>query len=155
MITIIAACSKNRVLGKNNKLIWNLPEDLKKFKESTLGHPIVMGRKTYESIGRPLPNRTNIILTRNKNYFVKGCLVYNDFRDILDIWEKNNIFIIGGSEIYKIFLPFTDKIELTLIDKDFVGDTFFPELGNEWCETSVQSKSNNEFEYKYITYIKR
>ena len=154
MITIIAACSKNRVLGLDNKLIWNLPEDLKRFKQMTDSHPIVMGRKTFESIGRPLPNRTNIILTKNKNYKQEGCLVYNNFRDILELWEKKDLFVIGGGEIYTMFLPYADKIELTLIEKEFSGDTYFPKLSSQWMESSVEIHSNHDFEYKYITYIK-
>jgi dihydrofolate reductase len=152
MITLIAACSKNRVIGKDNKLIWNLPEDLKRFKDLTLGNPIVMGRKTYESIGKSLPGRLNIILTKNRDFKADNCLIYNNIYDMLEIYQQSNLFVIGGGEIYNMFLPHAKKIELTLIDKDFEGDTFFPELGSDWIESNVEINSNGEFEYKYITY---
>jgi dihydrofolate reductase len=152
MITLIAACSKNRVIGKDNKLIWNLPEDLKRFKDLTLGNPIVMGRKTYESIGKSLPGRLNIILTKNRDFKADNCLIYNNIYDMLEIYQQSNLFVIGGGEIYTMFLPHAKKIELTLIDKDFEGDTFFPELGSDWIESNVEINSNGEFEYKYITY---
>ena len=152
MITLIAACSKNRVIGKDNKLIWHLPEDLKRFKDLTLGNPIVMGRKTYESIGKSLPGRLNIILTKNRDFKADNCLIYNNIYDMLEIYQQSNLFVIGGGEIYNMFLPYAKKIELTLIDRDFEGDTFFPQLGSDWIESNVETNSNGEFEYKYITY---
>ena len=152
MITLIAACSKNRVIGKDNKLLWYLPEDLKRFKNLTLGNPVVMGRKTYESIGKALPGRLNIILTKNKDFKADNCLLYNNIYDMLEIYEQSNLFVIGGGEIYNMFLPYAKKVELTFIDKEFEGDTFFPKLGNEWIESNIETNSNGEFEYKYITY---
>ena len=152
MITLIAACSKNRVIGKDNKLIWHLPEDLKRFKDLTLGNPIVMGRKTYESIGKSLPGRLNIILTKNRDFKADNCLIYNNIYDMLEIYQQSNLFVIGGGEIYNMFLPYAKKIELTLIEKSFDGDAFFPELGSDWIESNVEINSNGEFEYKYITY---
>lgn len=154
MITLIAACSKNRVIGKDNKLIWNLPEDLKRFKNLTLGNPIVMGRKTYQSIGKSLPGRLNIILTKNKDFKANNCLIYNNMYDMLEIYQQSNLFVIGGGEIYNMLLPYADRVELTLIEKSFDGDAFFPELGNDWIESNVEVNSNDEFEYKYITYRK-
>lgn len=155
MITLIAACSKNRVIGKDNQLIWNVPGDLKRFKELTTGHPVLMGRKTFESIGRPLPNRTNIILTKDHTFKKDGCLIYNDWREVLPLYENQNIFVIGGGEIYKQLLPKADKIELTLIDKDFEGDAFFPELGEDWIESERESLSCSDFDYHYITYLRK
>jgi dihydrofolate reductase len=155
MITLIAACSKNRVIGKDNQLIWKVPGDLKRFKELTTGHPILMGRKTFESIGRPLPNRTNIVITRDKNWKQEGCLVYNNFEDVLSIFEKENLFVIGGGEIYKMLINLADKIELTLIDKDFEGDAYFPEIDSNWTVEKVESQSCPEFDYSYITYIRK
>jgi len=155
MITLIAACSKNRVIGKDNQLICKVPGDLKRFKELTTGHPILMGRKTFESIGRPLPNRTNIVITRDKNWKQEGCLVYNNFEDVLYIFEKENLFIIGGGEIYKSLINLADKIELTLIDKDFDGDAYFPEIDSNWTVEKVESQSCPEFNYSYITYIRK
>jgi dihydrofolate reductase len=152
MITIIAAKSKNDVVGVDGKLPWHLPEDLKRFKSLTHGNIIVMGRKTYESIGKPLPGRTNIILTKKKDYLAEGCLVYNNPQDILSIFEKNNIFIIGGADIWKLFWNIADKIELTLIDKDFDGDVFFPKIETDWIESQSTSYSHSMFDYKFITY---
>ena len=154
MITLIAACSENRVIGKDGTLIWHIPEDLKRFKKSTLGNPIVMGRKTYESIGKPLPGRTNIILSRDKNLRIDGCLVYNKISDILEIFEKNNIFVIGGGEIYKQFLDKADRIELTLIHKNFDGDTYFPEIGNNWQVVESQKSTFEDTDIDYISYQK-
>ena len=155
MITLIAACSKNRVIGKDNQLIWKVPGDLKRFKELTTGHPILMGRKTFESIGIPLPNRTNIVITRDKSWKQEGCLVYNNFEDVLSIFEKENLFVIGGGEIYKMLINLADKIELTLIDKDFEGDAYFPEIDSNWTVEKVESQSCPEFNYSYITYIRK
>jgi dihydrofolate reductase len=154
MITLIAACSENRVIGKNGTLIWHIPEDLKRFKKLTSGHIIVMGRKTFESIGKALPGRTNIILTRDKNFKADGCLVYNKISDILELFEKNNIFVIGGGEIYKQFLNKADRIELTLIHKSFEGDTFFPELENHWQVVDCQKSNFENIDIDYITYKK-
>jgi dihydrofolate reductase len=154
MITLIAACSENRVIGKDGTLIWHIPEDLKRFKKLTLGNPIVMGRKTYESIGKPLPGRTNIILSRDKNLRIDGCLVYNKISDILEIFEKNNIFVIGGGEIYKQFLDKADRIELTLIHKNFDGDTYFPEIGNNWQVVESQKSTFEDTDIDYISYQK-
>jgi dihydrofolate reductase len=154
MITLIAACSENRAIGKNGTLIWHIPEDLKRFKKLTLGHIIVMGRKTFESIGKALPGRTNIILTRDKNFKADGCLVYNKMSDILELFEKNNIFVIGGGEIYKQFLDKADRIELTLIHKNFEGDTFFPELENNWQVVDCQKSNFEDINIDYISYKK-
>ena len=154
MITLIAACSENRVIGKDGTLIWHIPEDLKRFKKLTLGNPIVMGRKTYESIGKPLPGRTNIILTRDKNFKAENCLVYNKISDVLEIFEKSNIFVIGGGEIYKQFLDRADRIELTLIHKNFDGDTYFPQIGNDWEVIECQKSNFENIEVDYISYKK-
>lgn len=130
-ISIIAAIGKTtRAIGKNNQLLWKIPEDLKRFKALTSGHLIIMGRKTFESIGRPLPNRTNIIITRNKNFTATGCLIFNSLETALKkAGEADNqeIFIIGGAEIYKQALPLADKLYLTTVESDVEGDAFFPE----------------------------
>jgi len=154
MIKIIVAMSKNRVIGNNNELIWKLSSDLKRFKELTTGHPIVMGRKTYESIGRPLPNRRNIIITRNTEYSVEGCEVVSSLEEAL-LLTNNNCFIIGGGEIYKQSMDIADKIYLTLVHKDFEGDTNFPEIGNEWAiidSKDFESDDKNEYNYSFIEY---
>ena len=146
--------SKNRVIGNNNELIWKLSSDLKRFKELTTGHPVVMGRKTYESIGRPLPNRRNIIITRNSEYEVEGCETVSSLEEAL-LLTNNDCFIIGGGEIYKQSLEVADKIYLTLVHKDFEGDTTFPELGKEWATIDTndfEADEKNEYNYSFIEY---
>lgn len=155
MITLIAACSKNRVIGKDNKLIWNVPGDLKRFKELTTGNPILMGRKTFESIGRPLPKRTNIVVTRDNNWSKEGVIVYNNIEDVISEYSNANLFIIGGGEIYSRLLNIADKIELTLIDKEFDGDTYFPQIDDKWVIENSESMSCEEFDYHYITYVRK
>jgi dihydrofolate reductase len=150
MINIIVAMSKNRVIGDSNTLIWHLPEDLKRFKQLTTGNTIIMGRKTYESIGRPLPNRRSIIITRDLNYFVEDCEVVNSLEEAL-LLSNNDCFIIGGGEIYKQSINIADKLYLTLIDKEFEGDTVFPEIEN-WLEVSSEDFNNDEFKYSFIEY---
>ena len=151
MITLIVACSKNKVIGKDNKLIWHVPGDLKRFKELTSGHTVLMGRKTFESIGKPLPNRRNIILTRDPNFKVEGCLVYHNLSEVLELY-KNDLFVIGGEEIYKQTIGYADSIELTLINKEFDGDAFFPEIPNLFKEVAKQDLTCEEFDFSYITY---
>jgi dihydrofolate reductase len=154
MIKIIVAMSDNRVIGNNNELIWKLSSDLKRFKELTTGHPVVMGRKTYESIGKPLPNRRNIIITRNLEYEVNGCEVVSSLEEAL-LLTNNDCFIIGGGEIYKQSLEVADKIYLTLVHKDFEGDTTFPELGKEWATIDTKdfdADEKNEYNYSFIEY---
>ena len=156
MIKIIVAISKNRVIGDSNKLIWHLPADLKRFKEVTTGHPIVMGRKTYESIGRPLPNRRNIIITRDENYEVDGCEVVNSIEEAL-LLTNSDCFIIGGGEIYKQTLHIADQIYLTQVDEDFDGDTTFPELPAAWYVSNkedFESDEKNPYKYSFIFYEK-
>jgi dihydrofolate reductase len=150
MISIIVAMSKNRVIGNNNTLIWHLPEDLKRFKELTTGNTIVMGRKTYESIGRPLPNRRSIIITRDPDYSVEGCEVVNSLEEAL-LLSNSDCFIIGGGEIYRQAIDIADRIYLTLINKEFEGDTSFPEL-KDWVEISCEDFDNDDFEYSFIQY---
>lgn len=155
MITLIVATSQNRVIGKDGKLIKHIPGDLPRFKKLTIGHPIVMGRKTFESIGRPLPNRTNIVLSRSFDYQPEGVIVYRNLEDILSIFGNQNIFIIGGGEIYKMFLPLTHRIELTLVEENWEGDTFFPELNSEWIQVSKENCEVDGLKYSYITLEKK
>jgi dihydrofolate reductase len=154
MIKIIVAMSKNRVIGNNNELIWKLSSDLKRFKELTTDHSVVMGRKTYESIGRPLPNRRNIIITRNLEYKVDGCEIVSSLEEAL-LLTNNDCFIIGGGEIYNQSIELADRIYLTLVHKEFEGDTTFPELGKEWAKMSrkdFESDEKNEYNYSFIEY---
>jgi dihydrofolate reductase len=150
MIKIIVAMSKNRVIGDSNTLIWHLPEDLKRFKQLTTGNTIVMGRKTYESIGKPLPNRRSIIITRDTDYSVEGCEVVNSLEEAL-LLSNSDCFIIGGGEIYRQSIDITDKIYLTLINKGFEGDTSFPEI-KDWVEVSSENFVTDDFGYSFIEY---
>ncbi|CAG9613681.1 IS1595 family transposase ISSsu9 [Bacillus rhizoplanae] len=160
MISLLVAMDKNRLIGKDNQLPWHLPADLAYFKKVTMGHPIIMGRKTFESIGKPLPGRTNIILTRNKNYEMEGCEVIYSIDDVQKMDEQLNeeIFVIGGAEIFKEVLPFADRLYITKIEEVFEGDTFFPEINyNEWKEISVEqgvTDEKNPYTYAYHVYGK-
>lgn len=154
MIKIIVAISTNNILGNDNKLIWSLPNDLKRFKKLTSGNTVIMGRKTYESIGRPLPNRRNIIITRDEKYEVDGCEVVNSINEALLLCNRD-CFIIGGGEIYKQTIDIADKIFLTLIDNDFEGDTTFPEIDEEWHIVSIlenEIDENHKYKYSFIDY---
>ena len=129
IISLIAAVGKNNVIGTDNKLPWKLSADLKRFKAITSGKPVAMGRKTFESIGKPLPNRTNIIITRDKNYKADGCVVVHSAEEALNAAKGNaEIMIIGGEQIFKEFLPIANKLYLTYINYDFEGDILFHEF---------------------------
>ena len=152
MISLIAAVGNNLELGLNNKLIWNIPEDLKYFKQITTDKTIVMGRKTYESIGKPLPNRKNIVLSK-KNVKIDGVLVVNDYKDILDLQE--DIFVIGGQSIYELFLPFADNIYLTEIEESSEADSYFPNFDRELYKKEIVKRSNfKNINYSFIIYKK-
>jgi len=128
IISLIAAMAKNRVIGKNNEMPWHLPADLKHFKAVTLGKPIIMGRKTYESIGRPLPGRTNIVISTNKAYTLEGCETATSLEEAIKlVKEVEEVMIIGGGFLYSQTLKFADKLYLTFIDLEEDGDTFFPD----------------------------
>jgi dihydrofolate reductase len=150
-LSIIVAVAENHVIGRDNQLIWHLPKDLRMFKNLTTGHPIIMGRKTFESIGKPLPNRTSIIISRNTDFVAEGCIVVNSLADAIAEARKietQETFIIGGAEIYKIALPMCDKIYLTRVYHNFEGDTFFPEIKlNEWQEIK---REINQIDEKHL-----
>jgi len=151
MISIIAAVSKNGVIGVDNKLPWDLPEDLKKFKEITTGNVVIMGRKTYESIGKSLPNRINIVVTRDKNFFVPGVLSANSLDSaLLKAGGNKDIFIIGGGEIYKQSMDFVDKLYITEVDMEVEGDTTFPKISNTWNISNEETFEGG----KFLTYTK-
>ncbi|NBL63874.1 dihydrofolate reductase [Flavobacterium sp. NST-5] len=160
MITMIAAAAENNALGKNNDLLWHLPDDFKRFKQITSGHHIIMGRKTFESFPKPLPNRTSVIITRQKYKAPEGCLVAKNLQEALSLCPKNQeIFIIGGGEIYKLALPFANKIELTRVHESFDADAFFPEFNlQEWqLQESVYHPADEKHQYAftYETYIRK
>ena len=157
MITIIAAIANNHALGMDNKLIWYLPEDLKRFKRVTTGHHVIMGRKTYESLGKPLPNRVTIIITRNKNYTASNCIVVNSLKEALKkANDDENPYILGGAEIYKLAMPIADKLDLTIVHHEFEADAFFPKIDTSiWKEISredFKADKLNKYDYSFVTY---
>ena len=152
MISIIAAIGKNYELGLNNKLLWHIPNDLKYFKELTTGKTVVMGRKTYESIGKPLPNRENIVLTR-QNIEIDNVNVVNDYKKILDL---EDVFIIGGEQIYKLFLPYADNIYLTEIAENKEADSYFPIFDKSlYTKEIIETNSYNDINYSFVIYRKK
>ena len=161
MISLIAAIGKNNELGKGNTLLWHLPADLKHFKKVTTLHPVIMGRKTFESIGRALPNRRNIVITRNVNYKVEGVELVYSLNEALDLFPDQNeeIFIIGGAELYKQTMPVADKLYITHIDaEDKDADAFFPEIipiaWNEVSHKEHEADEKNPLNYTFSTYEK-
>lgn len=159
MLSIIAAVSQNNVIGKDNKLIWHLPADMQFFKQTTMGHTLIMGRKTFESFGKPLPGRKSIVVTRQKDWNFNGVTAVNSLQAAIDTAPKNEeVFIIGGSEVYKQAMPLCNKMYLTVIHHDFKGDAFFPEVDfSEWKlvkDDYNQSDEKNHYCYSFRTYIK-
>lgn len=160
MITIIAAIGKNNELGKNNQLLWHLPEDLKHFKNLTSGHPIIMGRKTYESIGKALPNRTNIVVSKKDNWFEEGILITPNLKEAIKHAKRinENIFIIGGGNIYEQAISQADRLEITQVDFSADADTFFPKIDEKiWTKTNeicYSKDERNEYDYCFQTWEK-
>ena len=160
MITIIAAMDKNRVIGKGNTIPWHLPADFAHFKETTAGHPVIMGLNTYKSIGRPLPQRTNIVLSKDDEE-IEGCLMAHSLEEAFDLAKENseNIFVIGGASVYEQTLPFADTLNLTLIDAEVDGDIFFPEFNHdEWKEVSREERKADEkniYDMSFVKYIRK
>ena len=161
MLSIIVAKAKNNIIGKNNELVWHLPEDLKHFKELTTGHTIIMWRKTYESLGKPLPNRKHIIFSQNPDFKVheENVQVVHSLLEIQDLIEgKEEAFVIGGAMIYNFLMPYVKKMYVTEIKQEFDGDAFFPIIDSEeWKETSrttgIKNEENN-LDYDFVTYEK-
>lgn len=149
IITIVVAIAKNGMIGCANKLLWHISEDLKHFKRITTGGCVVMGRKTFESIGKALPNRRNVVISRDRSYHAEGCETYTSLDEaFVALSALNEVFIIGGGEIYRQTLPIADKIELTVVDRDFEGDTCFPAIDyGQW--TIVQSERHDEAELPF------
>lgn len=160
MITIIAAAGKNNELGKDNDLVWHLPDDFKRFKKLTTDHHIIMGRKTFESFPKPLPNRVHVVITRNKDYNPEGAIIVHSMSEALEIAKNDEQpFIIGGGEIYKLGLEVSDKIELTRVHENFEADTFFPEIPIEnWeliQEVLYEKDERHKFDFTYQTFIRK
>ena len=158
VIILIAAMSKNRVIGYKKKIPWNLPEDLIRFKQLTMGHAIFMGRKTFESIGKPLPGRTNFVISRDERLKISNVHKINSIEHGLAICaKKEKVFIIGGQQIYEAALPLAHQIELTIIDSVYKGDTFFPKLNEKNWESRIglrQVSKNLKLEFHYETYLR-
>ena len=153
MVSVIVAVAQNGIIGNGNALIWHISEDLRRFKSITSGHPVIMGRKTFESLGRPLPNRTNIVITRQKDYHAEGCTVADSLDKAISLFPDNEeIFIIGGGEIYRQAMPFADKFYLTVVCHDYAGDTHFPEWNpEEWILMNEERhERGGKFEYPFI-----
>jgi len=160
MIIMIAAVAENNALGKNNELVWHLPNDFKRFKSLTTNHHIIMGRKTFESFPKPLPNRTHIVITRQKGYHPEGCIVVDSIENAIAACPENeDSYIIGGGEIYCLGLPFTDIIEITKVHHTFDADAFFPKIKeNEWQLVEAEENFKDEkhlYDYTYETYIRK
>ena len=164
-VSLIVAVAENGVIGKDNDLIWHLPKDMRFFKETTTGHHVIMGRKNFESIPerfRPLPNRTNVVITRQSDYQAEGCVVVNSLEAALEVAQHNGDkepFIIGGGQIYKLALDrnLVDKIYLTKVHQAFDGDTFFPKLSEEWQEIHREDYESDEkhvCSFSILSYIK-
>ena len=154
-ISLIVAMASNRVIGINGQMPWHLSADLKKFRQITCGHPILMGRKTYESIGRPLPGRRNIIISRNPDYQVTDCEVFSDIDLAIASCDENaELFVIGGAAFYETMLPKANFLYLTEINKQFVGDTYFPEINKaQWQEierVEISDDGSVDFSYCFL-----
>lgn len=159
-ISVIVAVSSNQVIGNKNKLPWHLSADLKYFKRKTMGHPVIMGRKTHESIGRPLPGRTNIVITRKLNYELPGCIVVNSLPEAINLCtDEEEVFVIGGAEVILQAIDDADRVYLTLVHQEFEGDSFLPPFNmNLWHEISRedhQADQNNAYNYSFIVLEKR
>jgi len=150
---ISAIARKDRAIGFKNALLWHIPEDFKHFKETTSGHAVIMGENTYKSIGRPLPNRTNIILSIDEHFSPDGCVVVRSIDEALEKakeTESEEIFIIGGASIYRQFLPYADRLYLTLVEGDFEAETFFPEYPEFTKEISHEEHDNKTFRFAFV-----
>ena len=156
---MIAAIAENNALGKDNDLLWHLPDDFKRFKQITSGHYIIMGRKTFESFPKPLPNRTHVIITRQKEYHPEGCIVVDSIEKAIEACPKGeDIFIIGGGEIYTLGMDFADLLEITRVHESFEADAFFPEIDrNKWNLISEEyhpADEKHKYDFSYQTFTK-
>ena len=160
MIIMITAVAENNALGKNNELVWHLPNDFKRFKALTTNHYIIMGRKTFESFPKPLPNRTHVVITRQKDYNPEGCIVVDSIEKAIAVCpEDEDSYVIGGGEIYTLALPYADIIEITKVHHTFEADAFFPKISkSEWQLVEAETNLKDEkhlYDYTYETYIRK
>jgi dihydrofolate reductase len=157
-ISYIVAMDIQQAIGLGNNLPWRLPADLAYFKKTTLNHSILMGRKTFESIGKPLPNRTNVILTQNKDYQAEGCLIVNSVEEAVKQFKNEEIFVIGGAEVFQLFMSSVDRLYITLIEHEFEADTYFPEFDiDDWVLVSSEDgikDAKNPYDYSFLVYAK-
>lgn len=158
-ISFIFAMDRNRAIGLNNRLPWHLPGDLKFFKTVTMGHPILMGRKTYDSIGKPLPGRRNVILTQNTEFRAEGCEVIHSVQEAVEAFQGQELFVIGGAEIFRLFAKEVDRMYITFIEHEFEADTFISELDlSDWTLLSSEQGERNEknpYEYYFRIYQRK
>lgn len=159
MISVIVAVAQNGVIGGDNQLLWHISEDLQRFKAITTGHPVVMGRKTFESLGRPLPRRTNVVISRNADYKADGCTVVGSLEEALVLFPpEEEVFIIGGGQIYIQGLEFADKVYLTVVERDYEGDTVFPTLDpSVWSVVAEQRHERGQdfpYPFRYVDYVR-
>ena len=156
MMSIIVATDKNNAIGIDKRLPWKLPLDLAYFKKMTLGHTVVMGRNTYESIGKPLPGRDNWVMTKDQNLKLEGCSMFHSLEEVVSNIQEEEVFIIGGAKIYAAFFPIVERLYITWIDEGFHGDTFFPRIKEEqWklvSETRGEKNEKNPYDYYYRIY---
>ncbi|MDF1828944.1 MAG: dihydrofolate reductase [Cycloclasticus pugetii] len=157
MISMIVAMAENRAIGKNNELLWHLPKDFQHFKSVTMGKPILMGRKTFESIGKALPGRKNIVITRDNNFTAEGIVIVHSITAALEATEEfDDVMVIGGASFYEQMLPVTETLYLTVVHQDFEADAFFPEIKTEEWEVVEQVKheadEKHAYPYSFITY---
>ena len=155
-LSLIWAMDRNRTIGSGNALPWHLPDDLAYFKQVTMGHTIVMGRVTFEAIGRPLPGRDNVVLTRDQQWTAKGCTVVHRPEDVMERYGGSTLFVIGGAELYRLFLPLASALYVTLIEAEFAGDRHFPEL--DWSlwqlvlSRTMQQQGERTYTYHHRVY---
>ncbi|MHC4082623.1 MAG: dihydrofolate reductase [Planctomycetota bacterium] len=161
-VTLIAAMAENRVIGRDNALPWHLPDDLARFKQRTEGHVVIMGRRTFESVGRPLPNRRSIVITRKHDYHPPGAEIARSLEEALERareTKQDEVFILGGAEIYTVALPEVDRLELTIVHADVSGDTLFPECDlDEWSlidEQRHEADPRHAYAFSFRTYERR
>ena len=155
-LSLIVAKAKNGVIGKDNQLIWHLSDDLKRFKALTMGHPIIMGRKTFESLPKVLPGRTHYVLTGNRNYQVpEGVLLFHDAKALLAALPEGENFLIGGARMYEELLPYVDTLYITEIEKDYEGDAYFPELDPSAWDLTEKVEGEGNIPHAFCTYKRR
>jgi len=158
MISLIVAIGKNKAIGRNNQLLWSIPEDMKHFKETTTGHTVIMGDRTYSSIGRPLPNRKNIVVSLDENFVAEGCEVRFDLDEVLQEYKNSEeeVFVIGGGMIYKLSLPMVDKLYLTIVDDAPIdADTFFPDYSEFNQIVKEENVDNGQYKFKFLELTKK